>query len=149
MLLSTRELLYFESENSAKRKGTVDLKMASEVNALPDDFSNYEEAFEVVTGKRRWIMCPESRNQKIMWVEALEPMIGGADVDGSGGGGRAVYNTRNSTTSMATASKCISVLQTPTFAALQLASFAGSEGGWRFPAALHAGRGAMQPCSLL
>jgi len=107
VLLSTRELLYFESENSAKRKGTVDLKMASEVNALPDDFSNYEEAFEVVTGKRRWIMCPESRNQKIMWVEALEPMIGGADVDGSGGGGRAVYNTRNSTTSMATASKCI------------------------------------------
>ena len=35
VLLSSRELLYFESETSSKRKGTIDLKEVSALQAPP------------------------------------------------------------------------------------------------------------------
>ena len=115
VLLSTRELLYFEGENSQKRKGTVDLKEATAVTRIPNEFNNYEEAFEVVTKGRRWIMCPESHGQQTMWMDALTPMVGGegGGGGGSGGGGGGgggvpgVYRSRASTTSMMTEQKTV------------------------------------------
>ena len=109
VLLSTRELLYFESENSQKRKGTVDLKEATAVTRIPNEFNNYEEAFEVVTKGRRWIMCPESHGQQTMWMDALTPMVGGegASAGGGGGGQPGVYRSRASTTSMMTDQKTV------------------------------------------
>ena len=77
VLLSTRKLLYFESDASSKQRGQIDLQTATHVRPTPDEFYNYEDAIEVVTAKRRWILCPESRNDKEEWIAALLPMIGG------------------------------------------------------------------------
>ena len=77
VLLSTRKLLYFESESSSKQRGQIDLQSATHVRAIPEDFYNYEDAIEIVTAKRRWILCPESRKDKEEWIAAILPMIGG------------------------------------------------------------------------
>ena len=81
VLLSTRELIYYESDTSTKRKGTIDLKTAQSVSLLPDEFFNYEDAFEIVTGKRHWILCPSSKKDQAAWLEALKPMIAGEGAD--------------------------------------------------------------------
>jgi len=77
VLLSTRKLLYFESDSSSKQRGQVDLQTATHVRPCGDEFYNYEDAIEIVTAKRRWIVCPESRKDKEEWIAALLPMIGG------------------------------------------------------------------------
>jgi hypothetical protein len=77
VLLSTRELLYFENDTSTKRKGQIDLKFATKIELIPDEYDNYEYAFQIVTGKRNWILCPEGRVQQKFWIDALNPMIAG------------------------------------------------------------------------
>ena len=85
VLLSTRELIYYESDTSTKRKGTIDLKTAQSINLLPDEFFNYEDAFEIVTGKRHWVLCPSSKKDRKEWIEALKPMIAGEGADDAKG----------------------------------------------------------------
>jgi len=87
VLLSTRELLYFEKEDSTKRKGTIDLKTAQAINLLPEDYYNYEDAFEILTGKRHWVLCPNSKKDQQAWLAALRPMIAeeGSDEAKEGG----------------------------------------------------------------
>jgi len=79
VLLSTRQLQYFEKEGTNKPRGTVELQFATAVRPLPDadQFYNYEQAIEIVTGKRRWILCPASAKEQKKWLDQLEPMIGG------------------------------------------------------------------------
>jgi len=84
-LLSSRELLYFETETSSKRKGTIDLKEVFTLQSMPDAHYNYEDAFELITPKRRWVLCPQSKKDEVMWLEALRPLIaqeGGAEGTG-------------------------------------------------------------------
>ena len=78
VLLSTRKLLYYESDSSTKQRGAIDLQTATAARPIPDEFYNYDDAIEVVTSRRRWILCPESKQQQRAWLEALIPMIGGA-----------------------------------------------------------------------
>lgn len=49
VLLSSRKLLYYESDQSNKQRGTIELPSASCVRLIADEFYNYEDAFEIVT----------------------------------------------------------------------------------------------------
>ena len=77
VLLSNRRLQYYESESSGKPRGAIELASASAVRPIPDEYYNYDEAIEIVTGKRRWILCPTSKKDQQMWLEMLLPVIGG------------------------------------------------------------------------
>ena len=87
VLLSTHELLYFESDRSPKCKGVIDLKEALSCaqSASPD--YNYEYSFEVVAPKRTWILCPDDQSQMQEWMSDIKPLIGGGGGGGDGGGG--------------------------------------------------------------
>ena len=76
--------MYFDNENATKRKGTIDLKAATELKVVPDAYYNYEDAFTVITASRNWVMCPESHKDQQMWLDAIRPMIGGSEA-GEGG----------------------------------------------------------------
>ena len=89
VLLSSRILIYYESDTSTRERGRIDLQTATAVRPIPDEFYNYENAIEIVTSKRRWILCPESRRDQAAWMEQLLPMIGGQLAAGEGLGGEA------------------------------------------------------------
>ena len=72
---------------------------------LPDAYDTYERAFSVVTAKHRWVMCPESHTNQLMWLAALRPMIGGDDAAAEARGG--VYQRRPSLTSIQTEPKVL------------------------------------------
>ena len=57
VLLSTHELLYFESDRSPKCKGVIDLKEALSCNTVASPDYIYEFSFEVVAPKRTWVLC--------------------------------------------------------------------------------------------
>ena len=84
VLLSTHELLYFESDKSPKCKGVIDLKEASSCARVPSPDYNYEFAFEVVSPKRTWVLCPDDEAALAEWMGDIAPLIGG----GGGGGGK-------------------------------------------------------------
>ena len=105
VLLSTHELLYFENDRSPKCKGVIDLKEASSCQVReqhsskqshklcnspishppPSSLSscqrvaspdyNYEYAFEVVSPKRTWILCPDDESAMQEWMSDIQPLI--------------------------------------------------------------------------
>ena len=77
MLLSSRVLVYYESDSSTRQRGEINLQAAVSVGAVPDEAYNYENAIEIVTAKRRWLVCPDARKERDAWLAALRPMIGG------------------------------------------------------------------------
>ena len=89
VLLSTHELLYFESDRSPRCKGVIDLREARSCTATPRPDYNYEYSFEVVCDKRTWVLCPDDQHAMQAWMEDIRPLIGGGGGGGksSGGGG--------------------------------------------------------------
>ena len=85
VLLSTHELLYFESDRSPRCKGVIDLREARSCTATPRPDYNYEYSFEVVCDKRTWVLCPDDQHAMQAWMEDIRPLIGGG---GGGGGGK-------------------------------------------------------------
>jgi len=77
VLLSTHELLYFESDRSPKCKGVIDLKEASACQKVSNPDYNYEFAFEVIAPKRTWILCPDDLHAMQEWMADIRPLIGG------------------------------------------------------------------------
>ena len=77
VLLSSRVLVYYESDSSTRQRGEINLQAAVSVGAVPDEAYNYENAIEIVTAKRRWLVCPDARKERDAWLAALRPMIGG------------------------------------------------------------------------
>jgi len=75
VLLSTHELLYFESDRSPKCKGVIDLKEASSCERVKNPDYNYEFAFEVVAPKRTWILCPDGEHEMQEWMDDIRPLI--------------------------------------------------------------------------
>ena len=80
VLLSTHELLYFESDRSPKCKGVIDLKEATTCARVQTPDYNYEFAFEVVSPKRTWVLCPDDEHSMKEWMSDIQPLIkaGGA-----------------------------------------------------------------------
>ena len=74
VLLSSRELIYYETDQSNKRKGEIDLTEVTQVKTT-DEYYNYDDAFVLVSPKRQWVVCPESKKDKEMWLAALQPVI--------------------------------------------------------------------------
>ena len=73
VLLSTHELLYFESDRSPKCKGVIDLKTAC--GALPASRVARLQlrgaiAFEVVSPERTWVLCPD--DEETIVIHAVE-----------------------------------------------------------------------------
>lgn len=77
VLLSTHELLYFESDRSPKCKGVIDLKEALSCNTVASPDYNYEFSFEVVAPKRTWVLCPDDHAALNEWMNDIRPLIGG------------------------------------------------------------------------
>jgi len=77
VLLSTHELLYFESDRSPKCKGVIDLKEALSCSRVASPDYNYEFAFEVVAPKRTWVLCPDGENEMQEWMDDIKPLIKG------------------------------------------------------------------------
>ena len=95
VLLSTHELLYFESDRSPKCKGVIDLKEASACQRVADPDYNYEFSFEVRSSKRTWILCPDDLHAMQEWMGDIRPLIvgaGGVKPLGGSNGGRASAN---------------------------------------------------------
>jgi len=88
VLLSTHELLYFESDRSPKCKGVIDLKEATSCARVQTPDYNYEFAFEVVSPKRTWILCPDDEHSMKEWMSDIQPLLGKAGQDKAGAGGR-------------------------------------------------------------
>jgi len=93
VLLSTHELLYFESDRSPKCKGVIDLKEATTCDRVKNPDYNYEFAFEVGTPKRTWILCPDGEHEMKEWMDDIRPLIKGA---GAGAPPPAQRKKRNS-----------------------------------------------------
>ena len=75
VLLSTHELLYFESDRSPKCKGVIDLKEATSCVRVDKPDQNYEFAFEVVSPKRTWVLCPDDLHAMQDWMADIKPLI--------------------------------------------------------------------------
>ena len=75
MLLSTHELLYFESDKSPKCKGVVDLREATACQKVASPDYNYEFAFEVISPKRTWVLCPDDEQSMEEWMADIQPLI--------------------------------------------------------------------------
>ena len=73
VLLSTHELLYFESDRSPKCKGVIDLKEALSCTKTASPDYNYEYSFEVAASKRTWILCPDDQHLMQAWMAATDP----------------------------------------------------------------------------
>ncbi len=80
VLLSTHELLYFESDRSPKCKGVIDLKEASACRRVASPDYNYEFAFEVVAPKRTWVLCPDDEASMREWMADIQPLIKGGNL---------------------------------------------------------------------
>ena len=93
VLLSTHELLYFESDRSPKCKGVIDLKEASSCKRVASPDYNYEFAFEVIAPKRTWILCPDDETSMQEWMNDIQPLIK------AGGKGATAKKKRNSVSS--------------------------------------------------
>jgi len=89
VLLSTHELLYFESDRSPKCKGVIDLKEATVCQRVTNPDYNYEFAFEVVSPKRTWTLCPDDLHAMQEWMADIRPLIGGEITPGGSAAGAA------------------------------------------------------------
>ncbi|KOO21906.1 myosin family protein with dil domain [Chrysochromulina tobinii] len=78
VLLSTHELLYFESDRSPKCKGVIDLKEATQCTRVASPDYNYEFAFEVGSPKRTWILCPDDEHSMKEWMADIKQLLGKA-----------------------------------------------------------------------
>ena len=96
VLLSTHELLYFESDRSPKCKGVIDLREATACRRVDSPDYNYEAAFEVVSPKRTWILCPDDEASMKEWMDDICPLITGAKGGGGGGGAGGMKKRRTS-----------------------------------------------------
>ena len=75
VLLSTHELLYFESDRSPKCKGVIDLKEATGCTRVASPDYNYEFAFEVASPKRTWVLCPDDEHAMKEWMNDISALI--------------------------------------------------------------------------
>jgi len=83
VLLSTHELLYFESDRSPKCKGVIDLKEATSCVRVDKPDQNYEFAFEVVSPKRTWVLCPDDLHAMQEWMADIKPLIANPGIPGN------------------------------------------------------------------
>lgn len=79
VLLSTHELLYYDSDTAAKPKGVIDLRDATACRAAANADYNYEHAFEVLSPKRTWLFCPDDAQTMRQWMADLHPHLGASD----------------------------------------------------------------------
>ena len=75
VLLSTHQLVYFESDCSPRSKGTIDLKTVTACRRCANPPYNYECAFELVTPAKTYVLCPDDQIAMQEWVDAISTML--------------------------------------------------------------------------
>ena len=75
VLLSTHQLVYFESDCAPRSKGTIDLKTVTACRRCATAPYNYECSFELVTPAKTYVLCPDDQIAMQEWVDAISTML--------------------------------------------------------------------------